>query len=332
MIHLVNNINSPVSTYQSNKKPLKDLLDNWKIMIAKEIVEQWQQPSANSKLLEKKLLNSINQTNQASKKLLDSLEKELELKTWVIKDTLEYTSFNLNNNDELLAYMINITGELKSSLNSLQGKSTEAIGEFISLDWQQVMSHDLVTLFDRLKTKLIAQKTDFINKKNMYEKDEASAWHAYLILNQKLQGVTVNSSKYNEITESKWRAVLIGFKAQLKVTYYHNCIQREEDLINQFQTYYNLLIKSSRILDHLQKSLSKKFFSSLQVMSLPAFTYLDEVNAEEQKSEIENWVGHSLNHWGLSAISWQEIEMKLLENLESKVLSMYEDFCQFFNN
>ncbi|NJK58330.1 MAG: hypothetical protein HC939_21305 [Pleurocapsa sp. SU_5_0] len=332
MIHLVDNINYPVPTSQSINKPLKSLLDNWQVIIAKEIVEQWQQPSNNFKLLEKKLLNSINQTNHKSEKVFDFLEKKLELKIRQIQDTLEYTNFNLNNNDELLNYLEKVTEKLNSSLKSLQSKNTQVVQELVSVDWQQVLSHDLTILFDKLIKILFAQQTNFINKKKTYEKNEASAWQAYFILNQQLQRITVNSSVYNAITESKWRAIFICFEAKLKVAYYDVCIEREQDLIEQLQTYYNLLIKSSEILDHLQESLNKKSISSLQIISLPAFMYLNEINAVEQKTEIENWVGHSLNHWGLSAISWQEIEKKLLENLESKVLTMYQDFCQFFNN
>ena len=336
MTHLIDNINSNslITTSQATKKPLKNLLDNWQVIIAKEVVKQWQQSSTNSKL-EENLLNSLALINDQSAEVVNSLENKLELKISQIKNTLGYTEFNLNNNDELLNSLKEIIDELDSSLKSINSKKAEVIQELISFNWKQVTSSNFVTLFQKLIKKLNTKKTDFTNKKNIYQRNEASAWQAYFILNRKLQKVTVNSSRYNYYTESKWRAIFICFEAKLKITYYQDCIQREQDLIDQLQTYYKLLLKSSQILDHLQESLNKKATLSLQslkIISLPVFMYLDKVNADDQKKEIENWIGHSLNHWGLSNKSWQEIEKKLLENLESKVLTMYQDFRQFFKN
>jgi hypothetical protein len=332
MIRVVDN-NALATQSNKIKKPLNDLLKNWQIILAKEIVEQWQESS--SSMLEENLLNSINLINNQSSQNFTISEKKLELKIRKIKESIKYSEFNLNNNQELFKNLEEISQELHVSLLVLRSENIEAMKELVSFDWQEIVAHNLVSYFDTILANLAIQKADLLHQKNTYQRNEISAWQAYFILNQKLHKVTINSSTYNYLTESKWRAIFVCFEAKLKVVYYHDFIQRIENLIDQSQTYYQLLIKSSQILDHLQQSLNKKSalsLESLQAMSLPVFMYLKQVDAEQQKKKIENWIGHSLNHWGDSTKSWQEIENKLLENLEPTVLNVYQDFHQFFNN
>ncbi|MBW4532322.1 MAG: hypothetical protein KME09_00110 [Pleurocapsa minor HA4230-MV1] len=324
-------VDSPDTRIQPINLQLQDLLNNWRYVVAKRVVEQWHQTATDFKFGEP-LLNSLNLTNQQSETSFDILQKKLKLKVWQTKESTNFKDFNLNSNQLLFNYLDDAIQEIKLILQNARTKNTEAMQQLISLDWQQSSSSQLTLFFDSLLKKLIAQKNIFENNRKIYQEYETSAWQSFFILNQKLQKVAVDSVQYNNITDCKWKAIFAIFEAQLKATYYQIYLDALQNLIERAQTYYDLLIQSSRILEQLQESLNKKYDLAFQIKSLPAFMYLDTnmIDAIKYKKSLENWIGHSINYWGYSSISWQQIETKLLEDLEPIVLDIYVDFRQFF--
>jgi hypothetical protein len=316
---------------QPSDHHLQDLLDSWKSVIAKEIVEEWQHTTSELKLGDV-LVNSLNLTTQQNEKSFDILQKKLRLNIWQIKESISFADFNLNSNKLLFKSLDDVIEELKATLKISRAKNTEVMQQLISVDWQSSSSHQLATFLNGLLKKLIAQKFDFEHNIKICEEYETSAWEAFLNLNQKLQKVVVDSVQYNNITDSKWRAISVIFQARLKFEYYQDSLYGLQNLIDSSEEYYGLVRRSSQILENLQESLNQRYALEFKITSLPVFMYLNKVNAAEQKKEIENWIGHSINYWGSSSISWQEIERKLLENLEPTILNIYRDFCQYFAN
>lgn len=310
---------------------LQDLLNSWRSVIAKEIVEEWQHTTSELKFGDA-LLNSLNLTTQQNEKSFDILQKKLRLNIWQTKESTSFADFNLNSNKLLFDLLDNTIKEIKSTLKISRTKNAEVMQQLISVDWQSSSSPQLAAFFNGLLKKLIAQKIDFEHNIKICEEYETSAWEAFLNLNQRLQKVIVDSVQYNNITNSKWRAISVIFEARLKFEYYQDSLYGLQNLIDSSEKYYDLVSRSSQILEHLQKSLNQRYVSEFKVTSLPAFMYLHQINAAEQKKEIENWIGHSINYWGSSSISWQEIEKKLLENLEPITLNVYKDFCQYFTS
>jgi hypothetical protein len=307
---------------------LQDLLDNWRYVIAKVVVDKWQQNTSDLKLGDE-LLNSLNLTTHQNEKSFDILQKKLRLNIWKAKESTSYIDFNLNNNQLLFNKLDDVLEELKLTLKTSKTKNAEVMEQLISAAIQQTSSYQLATFLNSFLKRLIVQKTDYESNTRRYQEYETSAWQSFLILNQKLQKVPTNSVQYNNITKCKWRAISVIFEAKLKIKYYQDSVYWLEGLIDCSQNYCNVLLQSSQIFERLQESLNQRYVSGFKVISLPVFMYLNKIDAIEQKKTIENWIGHSINHWGSSSISWKQIENKLLENLEPITLNIYKDFCQY---
>ena len=76
---------------------LQDLLDSWRFVIAKVIVEEWQHTTRDLELGDA-LLNSLNLTTQQNEKSFDILQKKLRLNIWHTKESISFVDFNLNSN------------------------------------------------------------------------------------------------------------------------------------------------------------------------------------------------------------------------------------------
>lgn len=307
---------------QSIFQPSQILIDNWKFWMAYEVIEQWQQSSSNClqlykdiNLVQKQVL--VNSLNGLKSKILQKKEKAQTLKDFKVAESIirEY-------------FQNNAIVEMNKLLFSSKSLNLKAIHRLISMNFHQLSPRGLAACISEIINTLKSHEHNFYQKKTSYLKQEKSALKAYFVLWQKLKLKNVTSNEYNLTVNSIWNSMSLYFESKLKVEY---CIVQHETILNLIQycqTYYNMVNRSSGILDSLQKSLKEK--CTFDILSLPVFINLKRVDAKHQKSLIEVSIGHSINYWGNSSVSWQQIELQLLNNLNSVVLEVYIDFQHCF--
>ena len=312
---------SPIS-----KSP-RDLLENWQIWMAIEVVEQWLEASPSLKqsdilnsfdllriqndsfnLLFQRLIVEIEQ----SKELNNSLEDIDKLRNYLLK---EY-------------YQNNILLELQQTNHNIRKEKIEVLHQLVSTDYQQASPVKLSLFLQDFVTGLVSQRNHLEQEKIKYLKKEISAWQAFFNLCNKLNNSVKNSIEYLCIKECVWNSLLVSFESKLKVDTYTSYSQTLLDLIHSCRSYYDSVNLSAKKLEEIQTSLKQK--CTLELISLPIFTELKRVNSGEQKKLIEIWVGHSLNYWGNSPVSWQQIEAELLKNIEPLIIELYKDIHHYF--
>lgn len=328
------NIHIPDNQAQYNCQPPQYLLGNWQLQIAKEMIGQWRDSPASPKFCKsaQALLESIDLTNQQIKQGFAPLSNKLDLE---IQQKINITELNesiVYDNDKISLLFEQIAQELENILQNLANKNIEAIKNLFSVYWQEISPQKLKVFLEQLCENLLIEKNKFNTQRIEQLDAQTSAWQAYFILNQKLHKSSSNSLKYQVLIESMWRAITISFKLKLRLKFIEDYSQMIESLIILCHGYYELVNCSCKILDRIQDSLDKKSASSLDIISLPAFMLFNENDVWEQKNVIEVSVGHSINYWGHTSITFQEIEANLLKNVEIIILANYPKFWQFFHN
>ena len=175
---------------------------------------------------------------------------------------------------------------------------------------------------------LNVQKNDLEAKRLESTKISSSAWSAYLKLFQELQELPPNSINFKRVEESVWNGISIYFESQLKAEVFSLYLRNVGSLFQFCHNYYDSVKSSDDVLEQIERSLKEK--SRLEIVSLPVFTYLKKIDAESQKRSLEHWSCKGINHWGRSAVSWQQIEAKLVKNIEPSVIEVCKEFQHCF--
>lgn len=312
--------NSPQIAYQ----PSKALLENWSLWMAYEVVEQWLTASQVS-FEQPDIINLI--PKETGKVYLE----KLYLKIQQLKNLSDCVKDLENAETEIKQYLYNeLIIQIQGTLQASRVKSIESICQLISKNRQQASLETLTAFFRDLCKFLNDRRKDFEEKKIDNLRRENSAWQAYLKLSHQLKvNQFISVDKIDKSTEEAvWRAICMCFESLLNAEYYAAQSQIILSLLHSCQTYCDSVNRSTEILHRIQESLKKK--STLEVISLPVFTYLKKIDAAHQKRLIEIWIGHSIDHWGNSPVSWQQIEAKLLKNLEPVALNTCRDFQHCF--
>lgn len=311
---------------QYNYKPSQQLLDNWQIQIAKQMVSQWQTTPCSQ--LSETSLKSIDSTNQEAKKKFAVLLDKLQLKIQQ-KSELTIDKFVLYDDEDLLRFSEGMAEELDKILHDSKIKNAESIEKIVAINWQKASPQKLKNIFANLGKKLVVEKNNYDKKRKQQLERQSSAWQVYFRLNQKLHKSMVNSSVDQAVADSMWRAISICFESKLKIKFLEDYCYTIKTLIKLCSTYYELVDSSCQVLEEIEKSLSERQASALNIISLPAFMFCGDT-VWQQKNELETKLGHSLNYWGKSSISSQEIEQILLENIGTIVLDNYPKFWQLY--
>ena len=305
--------------------PSQILLDNWKLWMAKEVVEQWQSNQEVQLNLDD-TLNNLNVTkNNYFNVLLEQLKLKIELtkKTIVSLQQLEQERTNLE--EYFFQKIINKTQEAHYSIRD---NTLKIFDKLVASDCHHASPQKLILFFKKLSEGLSWLRNKFEKQRINYLKKESSSWQAYFRLSEKLNSSSGNTLEDKGIEESIWNAISLGFESKLNIEKYAIYNQVIVNLIQLCQSYYNSANRSLKLLKKIEVSLKKK--SSLDLISLPVFTNLKKIDTKTQRRLIEVWIGHSLNYWGNSPVSWQQIEAKLLENIEPVALALYKDFEHCF--
>ena len=306
-------------------KPNQALLDNWKLWIAKEVVEQWQnKPLEYLKLSSVK--NALDLTNNNTEAALTQrLRLEIEQS--------QQSAASIENFQEVVAYLEDyysneIIAELQQIGRSLRSGAIETLKSLASTDSGQAAPKKLMLFFKSLSTTLSEQKNDYKQQKIQYTNQSTSAWQAFLKLSNMLNDTRENSLEYLSIKQSVNNALVIYFVAKLNIEIGTLKSQITTNLIELCRSYYNSAYRSRKMLNQIYSSLKQK--CSVDLISIPVFTSLRKIDPDYQRRLLETWVGYSLNYWRNSEIPTSEIEAKLLENVEPIARRLYEDFYHCF--
>ena len=321
----MNNINDAISFQNSNEakhiyQPSPILLNIWKLLIANQLITQWQNVELNVKI--ENALDIFERTNEQT---LSTLLTNLESKINQLKQTKELVENPENTISWLENYFFDeIVPKLRVSFQTLRAKNIENIEKLISVDWSRAGPKNLTIFFGNLLQVLTEDKNNFDRQRIIYLKQEKSAWQQYFKLRPQLN----RPSDYHNELELMCRTIAQIFKLKLYAENYAGLSYALESSINLFQTYYDYATRSSKLLKQVQGSIDEKV--AKDIISLPVYMYFDRIDVASEKEALVSWLGHSIGYWGSSPVSWQQLEEKLLQNSESTARQIFKDFYNSF--
>ena len=309
-----------------NKTKVKisqELLENWKIIMAIEVVRLFKDSPSPSGCD------------------LDPVKSENPL----CSDKLCYENFFknpkkiLNEQVLLLQQKYSSAREIESFKTNLEIFYFNTLSTQLQIETQQLINEE----GSRIKKNIInaTQKETptkilhwlekstsyFIGKKNEQERlriqckqREDSALTSYLTLSK--------SHRAKQNLEARWKALKTMYMALLEAEEHGIRSQIYENCIQLCQTYSSYSKSSKELLSNIENSLKEK--SKLQITSVPVFSYLGKIDTNRQKQLLELWIGHNINHWGNAPVSWQQIEKQLLLNLTPVAESVFQEFSNRF--
>ena len=326
------NINGAISSIQTKNiqaqyvyRPSAALLDIWKLLIANELIRQWQNVELDFEF--ENALNLLDRTNEHN---LSTLLTNIQVKTQQIKQSSKLSE-NLEDSMSWLEnyFFARVTTKLYSSGESWKVKNIESIKNLLSPNWSEAAPQKLTTFLADLLEILVEDKNNFEKQRILYLEQEVSAWKEYFqVKTQLIASGSVNLVDNQIDLEIMWRSIAQSFEAKLYAENFARLIYGTESLINLCQTYYDYALRSSQFLERVQKSLEKKI--TKDIVSLPVYIYCNTLDATQEKERIRHWMGHSIGYWGYAPVSWQQFEAKLLQNTEIIARKMFQDFYDRF--
>ncbi len=303
--------------YQKNSQyilePSESLLENWKFWIAKEVVVQLR----DSKEVKSHLSQITEKLNLSQKRIFSELFEELRQEMSKIKAQISLAQEPDKARTSLEEFFLReVEHRLHQKSQDLKYQSVEYLQNFLSPDFQQASPKKLIKFLEALAKSLFYQKNDFDKQKIYYREQENAAHKAFLKL------TTLQESP---LEEGIANSLLLIFESQLNIKICDICSYTFFDLIQKCQVYCESSRRSEAMLSKIESSLTAK--SSIDFISLPVFSILNEIDVDEQRELLEYSTSHSLNVLGAKMVTWQQVEAKLLQNVEvvaRKVCSQFQ--------
>ena len=303
-------------------KPSPELLTNWQVLMAIEVVDKWIHEGD----VRESIPNVMEQLDVSPEKSTNVLLDELNL---AIERTKNTTISPETYRTEIEEYFFNeIMTKLQDIGHNLRVNSREIFLEAISIDCQQASPKKLWEFLKDLSIKILAQKNKFEIEKSNYLKQEASSSRAFFSLANQLNDYQPNSKNHRAIIESMWKANKICFESKFQVELYTIYSQALNNVAQECHSIHDSTVNSIKTLNTIKRSLRRK--CTINILSVPIFTHLKRIDAHRQRHMLEVWINQSINYWGNAAVSWQQIEAKLLLNVEPLALSFYREFQHHF--
>lgn len=298
--------------------PSNVLIQNWTYWIAREIICSFQSDNKVSTLTED-ILTVLDLDGSHGFNFLfeEIVSKKHELKS-EFRTSKQIDSYKHNFE---AYYLDSITLEAEKLNLAFRTESTRLLNKFLNSEFDKASPESLLIFTKELSQKLLYKRTEIEKDKSWFVERENSAWETFYKLRDK--------EKANE-ENFACNAVFIALQAKLEVEKYNVISNVILELIQLCQSYYGHANRSFIMLENIKASLENK--SSINIIvSFPVFGKLKIVDFEEQKKLLEVWNGgQKLNFWGSSPVSWQQIEAKLISNLEPIALLIFEEFHSSF--
>lgn len=213
-------------------------------------------------------------------------------------------------------YLDNAKKEIAVAFKKLKSKSTfdfiESLSDIIKTASPLNISHLLEDLVSAIEHQIL----DYENLQiSIFKKKDSlqSSLHKLLKNDSQRHNIMAISKAISLIYEAK-----INSEINQQYIFYFNSLR----VITQ-----SYLDSINRTVDKLQRvSESIRSKCTLSIISLPVFSLLDRVDIDKQKMLLEIWSGHSINCFGNSIISYQQIESKLIKNLHFDISNLSRDF------
>lgn len=308
-------------TFPKKLKVSNVLIEGWTYWLASEVITSFQSKKTVNIKVESAIqtleLNRDYGFGRLSKELINKIsELEEEITTSeqldIIREKLDVMYFDV------------VASEIENLNRDFQVQSIKLLKNLIHVQFEQVSPVSLMSFLQEMNHKLLPKRKELEAQKSWNIKRENSAWSAFYKLYQH------EGSLQEQDRKSIGNAIKIALESKLEVEKYSHINFVIFELIQVCQSYYIHVEESFKKLEQIKNSLKEKNPLNI-VVSLPVFTLLNKVNIDEQEKLIEVWIGgHKLNHWGNSPASWQQIEKKLLSNLEPVVLSIIAEFETYY--
>ena len=306
-------------------KPSSELLTNWQVLMAVNIVNQWVQDEGEIKgsipnIMEELDLSKDNSANDLLNELNLVIETEKNQKKTISPESCRA---------KIEEYFLNeIIFGLQDIGQNLRVSSIKTFREAIYTDCQQANPKGLLEFIKDLSKNIRSQKNRFEVEKNDCLRKEAASSRAFFALASQLNDYQSNSQNYRSLVESIWKANQICIEAKFQAELYTIYIQALNNVIIECHLVHDSTVNSLQTLNTIKRSLSCQ--SKINVLSVPIFTHLKRIDSYSQRLKLETWIGQSINYWGNAAVSWKQIEAKLLQNVEIPAMSFYRDFQHYF--
>lgn len=303
-------------------KPSPELLSNWQVLMAIEVVDNLVHEkdvrASTPEIMEALNLFQEDSTNALINELDSAIEK-----------TKSQTISPENYQIDLEEYFFNeIVLKLQDLGHNLRAKYTEIFREALGIDCQQASPQKLMILLKDLSEAILAQKNSCEIQKSNYLKQEMTSSKAFFNLSNQLNDYEPKSKKYLATVESMWKAIKICFESKFQVELCSIHSQIWQNIEQVCHSLYDSTLNSLKILKNISTSLKRK--RRINILSVPIFTHLKQIDSHYQRTKLEVWINQSINSWGNAAVSWQQIEAKLLANIEPKALLFYREFQHYF--
>ncbi|MEM8718136.1 MAG: response regulator transcription factor [Cyanobacteria bacterium P01_G01_bin.39] len=334
-------------------------LENLTSWLAKEIITAWRSQAMDKTPSQEEFLVNAGLTMEQESSLIAPIIFKLERVSEAIDlfkrislpfDSLQKSSWipkNINLN-QMLQQIIDTEAEIKNwfSLNSsvdkwncntsqtnlnIESIKNDVFTKFkhnIDFVWHNLGSEIILNWLQELDIGLQAIRVNYKKHYQDYLQKETSAWSAYNILSNKL--VNLNKQAYKlKNWESVWKALLLAFKFKLYATLYSYVIEQiVSELIQQTQTYKNIICKTDNLLLDLQTEFDQQ--TSIKSDLLPLlFSSTDLLNPKQFRRELESCKGYTLNHWGvIDSITQETIRQEIIVKLNPLAYQFYIECCQ----
>lgn len=328
----------------------QSLIKNWTLLLSRSVICQWRQKDN----------LGFEQWSEPTicELIIDNPEG-------LIASILENPSFNISRELNLLIERIKLKKNQKapnyfSILTEAKLKIEKWISEYglpkiyllsqdlrfseadklekkISSFWQQLSPQSLIEYFKNLLRLIRDSSSEYERKKLECIQKENEAWRAFSQLSSLLSARTQSDQKNNSLKnqqhlfESACNAIAVGFKYKLEIEAYVLIEQLIVRLIQLCQSYFDMSLLTDRMLEQIQHSIEKQL--NFEFTSLPILDKLEQVDAERYKLELEVYIGHSLNRWGVSpSLSWRLIEEQLINKIYPLAEVEYIEFTKAMNS
>ena len=294
-------------------QPSQTLIDNWKLWMAQEIVNQLKTRTSVKANFEKIVTlvelsnlddfdniwdtfkNRFNEIKQKSS-LVDSYS--------ILKQKLDREFSNI------------ILDKIKNIPTLLENKYCDRLEQYIADDLQKASPGNVINFLKGVSKLLLFQRRKFEDNKSILARKIQSINQACINLS--------SSEDFKSEQQNVWNALNLLFKFKF---------EKERDLVlSKFilkllqitQAYYNSAQKSFLFLTNVEKSLKSK--CSIKLISIPIFMYFETININYQQLLIDLWIGHNINYWGNGSVTIEEFEQKLMININDISQSLFYEF------
>lgn len=305
---------------QNNLKiePSEELLNNWKIWMAIEVIQQFKNgslPKQSSQIIDSFISFDKEQEYQTT---FESLEKGLKEKTRLLKQKYSSTPNLKDAKRELENFYFDIVSlRLQHVSQKIGTKEVAKLKQTIFKFAQNLSPVNMLKWLQDLSNAFLRKKNQHEKSRINYIERETAAFRAYNNLSE-----TNNVKNSSEV----WNALFLGYVSLLKAEKDEILSQMFYSFIQLCQIYIVYTENSISLLNNIEDSLRAS--CNMEITSIPVFScYLNKIDVDRQQKLLEVWIGgHCINHWGNAPVSWQQIKQQLFINLTPIAELIFKEF------